>query len=49
MLLDSDAPDYGGFGRLTPGQEHFTLPEDGRNVLSLYLPTRSALVLQQLE
>jgi 1,4-alpha-glucan branching enzyme len=49
MLLDSDAPDYGGFGRLTPGQEHFTLSEGGRNVLSLYLPTRTALVLQQLE
>lgn len=49
MLLDSDAPDYGGFGRLTPGQEHFTLAENGRNVLSLYLPTRTALVLQQLE
>lgn len=49
MVLDSDAPAYSGFGRLTPGQEHFTLPEGGRHVLSLYLPTRSALVLQHLE
>jgi 1,4-alpha-glucan branching enzyme len=49
MVLDSDSADYGGFGRLTPGQEHFTLSEGARDVLSLYLPTRTALVLQQLE
>ena len=48
MVLDSDAPAYGGFGRLTPGQEHLTLYEGGRDVLSLYLPTRTALVLQPL-
>jgi 1,4-alpha-glucan branching enzyme len=48
MVLDSDSTAYGGSGRLAPDQEHFTLPEEGRDVLSLYLPTRSALVLQRL-
>jgi 1,4-alpha-glucan branching enzyme len=52
LILDSDGPDYGGHGRLTPGQEHFTLLEaaqgGGRNLLSLYLPTRAAIVLIQL-
>lgn len=50
VLLDSDSKDYGGHGRLAAEQEHFTLLEEAlsgqRNLLSLYLPTRTALVLQ---
>jgi len=49
MVLDSDAPVYDGHGRLTAGQVHFTRPEKkgnvSRDLLSLYLPTRTALVL----
>ncbi len=49
MIFDSDAPQYGGHGRLATGMYHFTLPEttDGekRHFLSLYLPTRTALLL----
>ncbi len=49
VLLDSDAPEVGGHGRLDPRQAHVTLcePEAGRarHHLSLYLPSRSALVL----
>ena len=49
MILDSDAPKYGGQGRLNPHQEYFTIVNDTegkrQNMLSLYLPTRSALVL----
>ncbi len=49
LILDSDAPQYGGHGRLTAGQTHVTLgaPQGGRTLLSLYLPTRTGLVLQK--
>ena len=48
IILDSDSIEYGGHARLAPEQEHFTLFEDtsGRDTLTLYLPTRTALVLE---
>jgi 1,4-alpha-glucan branching enzyme len=48
LLLDSDAPQYGGHGRLRANQAYFTLSggQPRRNHLSLYLPSRTALVLQ---
>jgi 1,4-alpha-glucan branching enzyme len=53
MLLTSDAPQYGGHGRLTADQEHLALPErnghNSRHHLSLYLPNRTAIVLQYLD
>ena len=49
MILDSDSPKYGGHGRLSPQQIHFTIVGDSetrnQNMLSLYLPSRSAFVL----
>jgi len=49
MILDSDEPKYGGYGRLMPQQTHFTVVNTAeakrQNVLSLYLPARSAFVL----
>jgi 1,4-alpha-glucan branching enzyme len=52
MLLDSDASQYGGHNRLTAAQEHLSLPakddQEGKNFLSLYLPSRTAIVLQYL-
>jgi len=49
MILDCDAPKYGGYGRLDPQQAHFTTFENAegkkQNMLSLYLPVRSAFVL----
>lgn len=49
ILLDSDAFGYGGHGRVDHNQDHFTLHEKGSyeacDFLSLYLPTRTALVL----
>jgi len=49
MIVDSDAPEYGGHGRLNKDQNHLTLcdksRDHNRNLLSLYLPTRTALVL----
>ncbi len=50
MMLDTDAPRFGGFGRLAPEQGHVTLkdPDDpNRPVLSLYLPTRTGIVLEK--
>jgi 1,4-alpha-glucan branching enzyme len=49
MILDCDAPKYGGHGRLLPQQAHFTIEcnseAKSRRMLSLYLPARSAFVL----
>ena len=41
-VLDSDAAEFGGFGRLIGNEEHFTV--GGR--LYLYLPSRCAIVLE---
>jgi len=52
MLLNSDAEIYGGQARLTAGQIHEALIEktfdSKRQQISLYLPTRTALVLKAL-
>jgi len=48
MILDCDAPEYGGHGRLRPEQNHFTIVDDSRaqrHMLSLYLAARAAFVL----
>lgn len=51
MVLNSDEDQFGGQSRLDNSQVHFTLFDEEnygkRNMLSLYLPTRTALVLQQ--
>ncbi|MDD5726966.1 MAG: alpha amylase C-terminal domain-containing protein [Victivallales bacterium] len=51
LVLDSDSPVFGGHGRLTPDQSFFALPEkEGKELrykLSLYLPTRTAIVLKR--
>jgi len=53
LIFDSDRPEYGGHGRLTPHQEHLTLSGLEENVqterLSLYLPTRTAIVLKRVD
>jgi len=50
MIFNSDAPEYGGHNRLHPDQYHLTLLDTSmdrsRNLLSLYLPTRTALILE---
>ena len=49
MILDCDAPKYGGHGRLLPQQTHFTIVDNteakSQHMLSLYLPARSGFVL----
>jgi len=52
MIISSDAPEYGGHGRLAAGQEHITSFDIVANrqchLLGIYLPTRTALILQRL-
>ena len=52
MSLDTDESRFGGFGRLAPDQAHFTRTlgdvSEGRHALSLYLPSRCALVLSRV-
>ncbi len=49
MILDCDALEYGGHGRLQPKQTHFTIVGGSKarrqHKLSLYLPARSAFVI----
>ena len=46
IVLDTDRREYGGFERRDPGQHHHALPDRiQRHYLSLYLPSRTAMVL----
>jgi 1,4-alpha-glucan branching enzyme len=47
MILDADAPDFGGHGRLDPDARHPAPPVSGGgpSTLRLYLPSRNAIVL----
>ena len=47
-VLDSDAAPFGGFGRNDGSVRHLTVPENGQNVLYLYLPSRTVQVLKKL-
>ncbi len=47
LVLDTDEPRFGGFGRLTIGQVYDRLEHPGRQpALQVYLPARTALVLE---
>ena len=52
MVFDSDAERYGGHGRLLPDQYHETSIDVSGNrkryLISLYLPTRTAFVLERI-
>ena len=51
MIVDSDAVQFGGHGRLVSDQQHFSLADSSVNQtlhkLSLYLPCRAAQVLRR--
>ncbi|OPY11257.1 MAG: 1,4-alpha-glucan branching enzyme GlgB [Syntrophus sp. PtaB.Bin001] len=54
LILNSDSVEFGGHGRIQPGQTYFThsATSPGGEMLhyiTLYLPTRSVLVLQRME
>lgn len=46
-VLDSDSEKYGGFARRLPEQKYFTLSKNSGLFISLYLPSRTALVLHR--
>lgn len=46
-VLDTDDKNYDGFGRRDHSVVHFTLNEEGKNMLCLYLPPRTGLVLRK--
>jgi 1,4-alpha-glucan branching enzyme len=52
MIFDTDALRYGGHGRLAADQEHLTVRKNvadrKADLLSLYLPSRTALVLHTM-
>lgn len=47
LVLDTDDARFGGFGRNDGSIAHFTVREDDCDRLSLYLPSRSAIVLKR--
>jgi 1,4-alpha-glucan branching enzyme len=53
MLFNSDLLEFGGHGRLQPDQIHFTQMQSESSgtshFISLYLPSRTALVLQLVD
>lgn len=48
LVLDSDAAVFGGFKRLASDQQYFALQRPSGMHLSIYLPCRTALVLQKI-
>ena len=48
-VLDSDAPEFGGFALRRPGQHYYSRYESGAERISVYLPSRTALVLRRLD
>jgi 1,4-alpha-glucan branching enzyme len=49
LVLDSDAPQFGGFSRNDPQVRHQTVREGDRDTLYLYLPSRTVQVLKKIE
>ena len=51
MVLDSDRPEFGGYGNIDDSMHHFTTPDPlyspaGKGWLKLYIPARTAMVLR---
>ncbi len=54
VVLNTDAKEFGGFGLADDSIQHFThhdalYAEDGKGWLRLYIPARSALVLEKID
>ena len=53
MIMNTDENKFGGHNRLNDDQIHFTLIDSGndynKNVLSLYIPSRSGIVLSKVD
>jgi 1,4-alpha-glucan branching enzyme len=46
LRLNTDAPEFSGHGQLTPNQTYFSKSDGNNHTIQLYLPARSALILQ---
>jgi 1,4-alpha-glucan branching enzyme len=49
IILNTDKSKYGGFDRVDDGMEYPTVTLFGEHFLSIYLPNRVSLVLEQVE
>jgi hypothetical protein len=56
VVLNTDENEFDGFSRIKTGEVHFSVPEKNSNgdaryedSLSLYLPSRCAVVLKKLD
>ena len=56
VVLNSDEQEFDGFSRLNTGDAHFTVPVKSKNgsgkykdSMSLYLPSRTAIVLKKVD
>jgi len=47
VVLNSDSVKFGGFDRISEKTDHFTHISNGGDLLSLYLPSRAAIVLKK--
>jgi 1,4-alpha-glucan branching enzyme len=47
IILDSDSGEFGGFNRNNPDVKHLTINSGKAHFVSLYLPSRSVLVLKR--
>ena len=48
ILLNSDSPDFNGFGNVDESMEYHALETSGRRCLKIYMPSRTVLVLRAL-
>ena len=48
ILLNSDSPDFNGFGNVDESVEYHALETSGRRFIKIYMPSRTALVLRAL-
>ena len=48
IVLNSDSPDFNGFGNVDESMEYHALETSGRRCLKIYMPSRTVLVLRAL-
>ncbi len=48
IVLNSDSPDFNGFGNVDETMEYHALETSGRRCLKIYMPSRTVLVLRAL-
>jgi len=48
IVLSSDSSVFGGYDRVDEKMKYFTVNNQGANTISLYLPTRSAIVIRKI-